>query len=361
MTGSSVVVRVLGPLPPPPHGVAMVTRHVLERLREVDDARVVVHDTGAAPRTLPQRLRAMLTGAVGLLAPTGPRQRVYVAGAAGELLWFQLAVVGLARLLRHRAVFHHHTFSYLHERARVMALLTRVGGPRLEHVVLCPEMGARLQELYPSARTVTVCSNAGLLGPSEPRPASSGAEETLVLGMLSNLTLEKGVATSIETLRRLLDAGVAARLVLAGPCVGEEVERLVLDAVEDLAGHLEWLGPLDPAEVDGFYRGIDLFLLPSTYPTEAEPLVVLDASRHGVPSLVHATGCLRGMVGAGQAIGLDDDFADRATALVVDAAVEDPAEVVERFERRQAAGRDALTSLLARLSGPSSAGRPSAS
>ena len=342
---------MVGPLPPVPHGAAMVTEHVLGRLHDLDAARVLVYDTGAEPRTTPERLRTIARSLLSLLRPGRGLRSVYVTGAAGELLWFQVVLVTLARVLGHRVVFHHHNFSYLHERSLVMRLLTRCGGPRLEHVVLCPTMGRALQDAYPAVRHVTVCSNASLLAaPSDAdAPPVRASDQPLVVGMLSNLTREKGVATAIDTLRELLAAGVDARMLLAGPCFGDGVEELVLEAVAELDGRLEWIGPVAPADVPDVYRRLDLFVFPTTYRNEAEPLVVLDAARLGVPSVVHATGCLEGMVAPAHAVPLGDDFAAAVVDLVQSGAVESSDAVRERYRRRRDDATASLDALLGRL------------
>lgn len=133
-----------------------------------------------------------------------------------------------------------------------MRLITTLGGRRLTHVVLCEGMGARLQRRYRSVERVLVCSNAGLLG-----YASEAVRER-------------------------------------GPV----------------------LGPIAPDEVDDFYQQIDVFVFPSLYAQEAEPLVVLDAGRHGVPTIAFAVGCLPGIVSPHHIVPTHADFAQAAMAIL---------------------------------------------
>lgn len=338
MTSHRSVVRVYGPLPPPMHGAAAVTRRMVDVLLERPHADVVTFDIGDGER-LPRRLMTMLRGLLRLLVCTVRRRpdAVYLGGAGGELLWFQAIVVLVGRLAGHRTVFHHHNSSYLIAPMRSMALLVRCGGARLEHVVLSEVMGERLQARYPGARTVRVCSNAGLMGPAEqPARPPVGPGSAVVLGHLSNLTLEKGVQTAIDSLRRLLDAGVDARLVLAGPCIGEEVEALVTDAVRELPGRLEWLGRLEGEQVAEFYRSIDVFVFPSTYANEAEPLVVLDALRHALPAVAHDVGSLAGMLPADHVVPIGADLPDHVVRLVQAGALEPGGAAAARFDARRA-------------------------
>lgn len=351
MTARRPVVRVLGPLPPPMHGASAVTQRMVDALRQNGSAEVVTVDIGDGGSTS-RRLRALLGGLLRFL-PALVRRRsdaVYLGGAGGELLWYQAVVVLLGRLAGHRIVFHHHNSSYLTRHLRAMALLVRWGGSRVHHVVLARDMGERLQARYPAATAVLVCSNASLMVPSEPAERDPvPAAGPVVLGHLSNLTREKGVHVAIETLRVLIAAGVDARLVLAGPCVGDDVEALVSAAASELAGRLEVTGRLDAAQVEAFYRDIDVFVFPSTYANEAEPLVVLDALRHGVPAVAHDVGCLADLLPPDHVVPVGDDLPTAVLDLLRRGALEPAEHAAARFDERRTAAvevREAVVDLL---------------
>ncbi|MEG9224968.1 glycosyltransferase family 4 protein [Aeromicrobium sp. Sec7.5] len=297
------LVRVFGPLPPPVHGASRVTRMVADLVAAEPGVLVRAYDSndGVGVAT---RLARLLRGLASLAL--GRRGSVYVGGAGGELLWYQAVVVLLARLRRQPVAFHHHNFSYLHDRDRAMAALCRAGGSRVRHVVLGPSMESALRDVYPRATDVRVCSNAGLLG--DVTPAEPGEPGPLVLGHLSNLSREKGVDLVIESARQLLDAGVEVTLVLAGPCADAEAEAVVQAGRRDLGPALEVLGRVAPERVDEVYSRLDLFVFPSRYRNEAEPLVVLDAMRHGVESVAFDTGCLRELVTSDHLVPLEGDL-----------------------------------------------------
>lgn len=347
MTGTPQgAVRVVGPFPPPMHGAARVTDDVARRLAEHAGRPVVAVDTNDGAG-LGRRLARLVRGLVVVVTGRPGRGSLYVGGAGGELVWYQAMLVLLARITGRRAAYHHHNYSYLHERSPAMTTLVRWGGPRLTHVVLGDVMAARLQELYPRAATVLTCSNAGLMSPvpslDEPVPGP------VVLGHLSNLSLEKGLADVVGSLDQALDAGLDARLLLAGPCSSAEAQELVDDVVRRHPERVSAPGRLDGEAVDAFYRDIDLFVFPSTYVNEAEPLVVLDALRHGVPAVAYATGCLEELVEPGHLVAIGDDL----PAVVVEAVrAADPGDAVrarQRFEQRHAAALAAHEQLLDEL------------
>lgn len=321
MSGRRPVV-VTGPMPPPVHGAAVVTGRMRDLLlqREVDVLSIDSNDSASAP----QRLARLAVGLLRLLALVVARRRpaVYLGGAGGELLWFQALVVGLGRLGGGPVVFHHHNYGPLVERSRALAAVVRCGGRRVTHVVLGSGMATALQDRYPHVGPVVVCSNAGHMSETSsaaPRADADRADraDRVIVGHLSNLTMAKGVGEVVAAAQAALVAGLDVELRLAGPAVEPESAALVEAARADLGDRFVWAGPLQPGEVDTFLGGLDLFLFPSTYRLEAEPLVVLEASRSGVPTLAYDVGCVAGLVDPpGRVLKAGEPFAETVTAVV---------------------------------------------
>lgn len=350
VTSSDAVptVWVFGPVPPPVHGAARVTQQVRDGL-EATAARVVAVDTGGGSGVVPRLLR-MVTGVLRLLVSSGGS--VYVGGAGGPTLWYQAVVVLVGRLTGRRVAFHHHSYAYVDATMPAMRALTRAGGRRLTHVVLCEGMGQGLRARYPSVADVRVCSNAGLMDAPRAleRRGAGGVDGPVVLGHLSNLSLDKGLADVVATLRRCRAEGLDVRLLLGGPAVSAEAQALVDAASAELGDAMTVLGPVARDDIDAFYEQIDVFVFPSRYVHEAEPLVVLDASRHGVPTIAHAVGCLPGMVAPQHLVPVGTDFAGAAVTAVADLASVPAAEVTSRFAERRAAALTAQAELVDHLS-----------
>jgi glycosyltransferase involved in cell wall biosynthesis len=292
------LVMVVGPLPPPVHGAALVTDWVRRRLQDAG-AQVLAVDTGpertGALAYHSQRVIQHLKAAARLWRRRRDLSSVYLGGAGGLGLYYQALVVLAARLAGVRTVFHHHNFAYLDRRHSTMRWLVAAGGRDLEHVALCPRMADLLQQWYPKAQQVVTCSNAGLMEAS-PEGRPSPAPGRIVLGHLSNLSVEKGLLTVLDTARTVVAAGHDVQLLLGGPAATDEAQRLIEQAQRDLPGVVEHVGKLSREEIDGFHARVDLFLFPSTYVNEAEPLVVLEAARVGVPTIAYAVGCLGALV-----------------------------------------------------------------
>ena len=351
-------VMVVGPMPPPVHGAALVTDWVRRSLEDSGtDVRAV--DTGGSEHggALAHH-RERITRHLGAVAQVAQQRRklssLYLGGAGGMGLWYQALVVLAARLAGVRTVFHHHSFAYLNERRLTMRCLVAAGGRDLVHVVLCPRMGELLQHRYPTARRVLTCSNTGLL-PAVAVEESRPARDQVVLGHLSNLSVEKGLLTVLDTARAVVAAGHDVRLLLGGPAADEQAQQQIDQAQRDLPGVVEHLGKLTREEVEEFHSRIDLFLFPSTYVHEAEPLVVLEAARAGAPTIAYAVGCLGAMVpDPGWLVALGGDYAARVQDVV--GALADPAvrsdlrhRTTVHYENRRAEATEAHAQLVGRL------------
>ena len=316
-----MTVVVVGPFPPPVHGAARVTAAVTDLLRAAG-ANIRVVDTGVVAsgwryhrhRLLAHVRAAWLTTRV----PAG--SAVYLGGAGGLGLWYQLAVVAAARLRRLKVVFHHHSSQYLSERSTAMSLMSRLAGPHAVHVTLSTTMSRRLKQLYPSAGQTLQLSNAAFVDAGRPvtaRPADNAP--TLVVGHLSNLSRAKGLDEVLAAYGALHAGGVDVNLLLAGPVADAMDRRLVEHAVEASLGRITWVGALLPDEVPGFLAQLDVFLFPSRYRHEAEPLVVLEAASVGVPTVAFDVGSLHELVGqlGGVAVPPGPTFAEAVQAFVL--------------------------------------------
>jgi glycosyltransferase involved in cell wall biosynthesis len=219
---------------------------------------------------------------------------------------------------------HHHSFAYLNSPSllnRAFFALTR----RHVHVVLSAGMAERLAQTYgiPPER-VRALSNAAFFDLEE-SPAGSPADQgtgdsspaasdcaPLRLGYLSNITLEKGIREFFAVLDLLRAHGVAYRATVAGPIdpsAAGEFAGLLAASVD-----VEYVGPVFDTAKRAFYRDLDLFLFPSRYVNEAEPLVVLEALQSSVYVLASDRGAISEMVanGAGWAFS-EASFVEQAT------------------------------------------------
>ncbi|MCU1499993.1 MAG: glycosyl transferase [Acidimicrobiales bacterium] len=358
-------VFAIGHFPPPVHGMSVATEKLTELLEEraevtrldISEARPV---SGQVP-TRRARHHAMRVGrtlrAVAVLVRRARRgDAMYVDCDGGFGMLYTLALLTVARALGLRRYLHHHSYAYVSHRSRLLAVLARVGGEATAHVVTCPNQEQRLRALYPGIRRVLVVPITFVLAgaPDEPSELAVGRNGRFVLGHISNLSLEKGLAATFETLERSLDLGVDAQLVLAGPTAGPQDEAALAAALEAVGPRAQHLGPLYGEAKAGFFESIDAFLFPTRYRHESFGIVAAEAMSYGVPVIAYRAGCLdEDWVGGGglvmdHAREFSGPAAEQVQAWANDPSVRAEAARVarQRAEAARRAGADAARHLV---------------
>ncbi len=298
------LVVVVGPFPPPLTGASIITAAVVERLQEAG-ASVEVFDTAGGGAGLQYHLRRLVAHSKASarmlwLRLSGKRFSLYIGGAGGLGIWYQLLVVVAGRLSGANVVYHHHSYAYLNAGSRAMRLLCKIGRENVLHIVLCNEMKNLLQRSYAAPR-VAVCSNKSFVQPPERDEGSAPerlTDEWVHFGHMSNLTRSKGLATVLEAFQAAAAAGLPVKLHIAGPPADAQAVALLRAAGGGPGGSsVVYHGPLERADLGAYFQRLDWFLFPSTYKNEAEPLVVLEALASGVPVVVLPAGCLGSTLG----------------------------------------------------------------
>jgi len=316
------VVLVIGPFPPPLHGAALITDRFANSLGEIAQVRKVDLSPGRMRRNgLYHAIRVARVGRAfwSMLLNSQNLQSIYFSISGGRGQIYDAVLIATARILRQDIFIHHHSYAYLAKRTLIAVIIVKAAGSRATHICLCRDMAARLKALYPEAKRVMTVSNAALVG--APQLRSSGHRKTLVLGHLSNLLPEKGVDTVIEVFRRCQAAGLSMQLVLAGPVADPGIQKMVIDLEMKFSSMFEYRGPAYGEEKNAFFRDIDVFLFPTRYRNEAQPLVILEALAAGVPVIAASRGCIGDDVGeAGLVVRNGEDFVAEALAVLSDYA-----------------------------------------
>jgi glycosyltransferase involved in cell wall biosynthesis len=284
-------VSFVGPLPPPVNGFSSVCAMMLDRLK----TRMPVAVFNRAPN-----LRDRAFGILQQLAnPTrflgmclGRREVVlYLALSGGRGQLVDLAYVLISKLFRRPIFVHHHSFVYINSPSwlnRCLFALLRDEA----HIVLSANMGESLTREYglnPGA--VRVVSNAAFYDAEDEHACGPGNDSApLQLGFLSNITFEKGIVEFFSILDKLAKCGVKYRAHIAGPVAPDAQQTF--DKLLQAAHDVEYVGAVYGAQKERFYRQLDVFVFPTNYVNEAEPLVIYEAMRQGV----HVIACDRGSI-----------------------------------------------------------------
>jgi glycosyltransferase involved in cell wall biosynthesis len=352
----------LGATPPPINGASWVTGEVLARIK--NGPLVAVADTAVEGKRrgsyhLKRATAHIRAGRILIAFRRRPGRVVYISCPAGFGLWYVLVLALLARAMNYRIMVHHHSMAYVDRSELSMRLLTAAVGKSGQNVLLSREMCEKFDRRYSPRQQSRRCSNAGWMELGGAPAAARRSDGTVRLGHLGTLTMSKGFDQLPPIVASLRESGVAAELWLAGAIPTDADQRAVDAVVRSLGqGNFRNLGFVTGALKSEFFAGIDVFALPSRYKHEAQPLVVYEALRAGVPVIAYDIGCIGEQLrGSGLLVRAGDSF-ERAAVPMLTRLAADPefrgacrAEAREAFEAAVAEGAAQAQALIADLGG----------
>lgn len=287
---------MIGPFPPPVHGFAVITDGMAAALEErMPVARCDMAPPPSTSREIRlfyhvKRLARTLAslGRIRALRRAGGRC-VYLGSNDGLGLVHTLLQVSAARAMGLECLLHHHSYKYIDRANPLMRAVLRAGGRRLRHIFLSPGMADAFAARYGPVPT-RILENAAFVRPVSflPRPTR---RDTIRLGLLSNLTAEKGLYDFL----RLIEHAIAEDLPIEGSLAGpaNTADRAAIEAmVARSGGRLRYEGPLFGKPKSRFFQHIDVFVFPTSYATEAQPTVIFEAQAHGRPVIARARGAI---------------------------------------------------------------------
>jgi glycosyltransferase involved in cell wall biosynthesis len=286
---------MLGPFPPPVHGMAWLNYAMREHMGTMN---LEVSTIDLSASSLERGWFARSTKWKKVLRGLA-RYAWLVFQSKAETLYLSLSG-GYGQL-----------FAYLIRRKVLTSLVFRCAGPRVLHISGCSAMSRKLQELY-EVKNVEALSNAALVWLHFPR---SGATRPALrtIGFMGNISFEKGIAEFLDVAELLKKSGVPIRIVIAGPFQDPALENFVRERLRSLPA-AEYVGARYGSAKYAYFSDIDLLLFPSKYDNETDPVTVYEAMASGVPVIAWDRGCLANVIvpGSGALIGRDEDFVTAA-------------------------------------------------
>ena len=252
-----------------------VAKGVRRALAEASGAPVLWHSISPQPLG---HWRDMLT----TVPAFGPEQPVY-----GVVHWGDFDRVFRSPLTRHTA-------RWMLRRLRGLVFLNEGLAERC-----APWVPPEQRFVVPNTiHEALVCTEAEVAAKRETHP-----EMPLRLLYLSNMIASKGYLDVLEAVAQLHTRGVAVRADFIGGWTADD-DRERFGARVARAGLVEAVthhgAVYDRARVKRFYLDADVFLLPTYYPTEAQPLTILEALSAGTPVVTTEHASIPYMVRGGQ-------------------------------------------------------------
>ncbi len=315
------MLAIIGPLPPPRHGVSAINEAVVRFVQTENLAPLCFNTSpnalGSSIKARASRWLKIAQAALGIYRSTQgqPSCVAYFSVSGGWGMLYEIFLVSVARANGAKIVLHHHSFRYLDRMFRPMGFLNRVAGQEAWHIVLCQGMATALGQRYPAAKNILALSNAAFFA----SPANTGRTHRTcdIVGHLSNLSEAKGVFEVLRLAKRAQKEGLGFRFKIAGPFENEAIESQCRAMSSDLS-NVEFLGPLYGPAKEAFFQSVGVFVFPTTYQNEAEPLVIHEALSVGCPVISYDRGCIGALVDSrcGLLVPREIGFSDSALTLL---------------------------------------------
>ena len=333
---------------PPPASGQSVAAAMLRR--QLDEHGVDVTSINLATSLDPRRLRRTLelvgvyARVLGAAARRGRGAVFYLPIALSEAgMLRDLPLLALARRMRWPTVLHIHGAGFRTSldtvRPAVRRRVARALAEASRVIVLSPGLRSMLDDLV-DPRRVTVVANGV---PREVVRAAAAAAErhppegrSVRVLFLSNLIDTKGYTTVLRAAERAQAARRPYQFVIAGAptaAMSVDPDRFVRD--HDLT-NVHVVGPVDGSSKFDVLASSDVLVLPTQYPWEGQPIVLLEAMAFGLPVVTTAVGAIPELIRDGHnGLLVPPDDPD-AVLTALDEVLRDP----ERYRAISQANRD---------------------
>jgi glycosyltransferase involved in cell wall biosynthesis len=296
---------VVGPLPPPVHGVTVSTKLVLENryLHERFDVSHLDTSDHRSGRNVGrwdrQNVRTAIRAAARLTwTLRGAKGIVYLPlsqSTPGFLRDSLLTLVAHARGWRVAAHLRGSDFrSYYDTSPRTLRWWIRTTLRCIDSIAV---MGESLRWMFwglvPESRVAVVPN-----GTPEPERLAARRDPGHVL-FLSNLRRRKGVLEALDAALLVLDKFPAARFTFAGSWESDELEAELRDRASRADGRIDFRDAVGSRDKAQLLASAGLFLFPPVEP-EGHPRVVLEALAAGLPVVATNRGAIKETVVDGE-------------------------------------------------------------
>jgi glycosyltransferase involved in cell wall biosynthesis len=312
-----IKLQAIGPVPPPVTGMTLFTERVLRQLQRAGPVSFC-NWSHSRPNVTPYAQAIRVWRSLGcmvklMLAGRAADSRLYLVANSRSGLLLTVVFIFVARLRGYRVYLHHHTYGYINRHNRWMSWIDRRMGPGGVHIVHCDQMIEDFRRQYPSeCKFATIFPSVVSIEVGRQRLAP---QKPFRLGMISNLTIEKGVDLAIDVFKALRDERRQVDLDLAGPVRSAAVKDLIERTRISYPESVRYVGPVYGKAKEDFLHSIDALLFPTRYNEESWGIVLNEALAAGAPVITLNRGCTKTVVGpqAGLVVDRETDFKEAAT------------------------------------------------
>lgn len=291
--------------PPPMHGAARMNQHAIEALSKRFDVHVLEMNFSRSLGDLEKPTLRKLLLAFWLMLrlvvelPRAKALYVCFAPTGGAYIRDSLYVL-IAKLFRVPAILHLHGRGLPAMRQSRLALAFHKTVFTNQSIILLGDsLRSEVTGLTCFRTIIPNCLDRTSF--ADPQRGDWHPSKPLKLLWLSNLFRAKGIETLIAACQILRERGITFELTIAG-AEGDVSERQLHDLLEHygIMDTAIYIGSVDGKGKANAFSNSDLFVFPSHYANEAQPLVVLEAMAAGVPVITSDIATLPEFVRNGQ-------------------------------------------------------------
>jgi len=287
--------------PPPVHGFSSVNKFIYDKLIENGSFEIVKFSFIKKSDSrfifyINRVIRSLNSLYLILKNYRSARNSIFYMPVSGGFgMAFEILPWLLAGLIFKKRIMHHHSFQYCYKYSVLMNIMQMFQKKGTYNIFLCKCHLKKFNDQYPIViNNVSIISNEMTLSRDyikTPLRRKPFKKDDIVVGHLSNLSVEKGFLVFCELVEKL-GADGNIKFELAGPTTDPEILLVIEKLTTKFPETFTYRGSIYNTEKMLWYRSLDFFIFPSSYNNETYPLVVSEAILSDVIPLSTAIGCL---------------------------------------------------------------------
>ena len=304
-------------LPPPTTGMTIVNGKMSDHLVEVFDAKIIsISKRSVRLWSAEKYLKYLLNFFKIIFLRFKGANVIYMVPESSKALFVTVLLVKSFQAIGYTVILHHHVFSYIRQFRKEVDLVQNFGGSgKLYNIFLGPKMRQSYIEAYGNHSESCILSNRVHF----PKMVNNHELiDTINIGYLSRLNESKGFYELPKLVDALICEGINFCLHIAGPPDSKKVENDLDKLIKDNPDRIVYHGKVGGEIKNSFYANLDVFVFPTRYKNEAEPLVVYEALSSGVPVIANNKGDIENQVMCYGIVVEECDFCVQAVDVISD-------------------------------------------
>lgn len=245
------------------------------------------------------------------------KKTVYITSSRTLIGFFRDAIyIIVGKLFFAKVVNHLHGADFKYFRNEQCYIIKKIIDYVYNKIDVSIVLTARMKEQYNIYRKmkIKVIGNC-YFGLSYRQEKKIFNNETLKLVFLSNLLYSKGIVHLINVVKRINNEGIKVSLEIAGKILSDEYVdscklKEILEAKIENCPYIKYHGPLNSEKKSALLNRSDVFVLPTFYRSEAQPISVLEAMYFGCVIVTTAHNYMPDFVTAKNGIIINPDDED---------------------------------------------------